>query len=169
MKRAIVLFPKFDPNGILWEIRKKYDPLADFIESHITVVFPFNSNLSIDRLERDMSEALQGSHQFEIRLQDFTGDFRDGYLFLNVKKGNDPIIALHDRLYNGVLKKFLFRGLTFCPHLTVGRLTNRMEFDRAIDRLSGCQESFETVINTIFVVNIDGTEHAKIEFSIELD
>lgn len=116
-----------------------------------------------------MSGALQGSHPFEMRLQDFTGDFRDGYLFLNVKKGNDPIVAVHDRLYNGVLKKFLFRGLTYCPHLTVGRLPNRVEFDRAIDRLSSCQESFEAVVNTIFVVNIDGTEHAKIEISIKLD
>lgn len=168
MKRAIILFPKFDSKGVLREIRKQYDPLADFIEPHITVVFPFDGGSPADELKWHLSKTMRGFHRFEVRLQGFTGDFRDGYLFLNIKKGNDSIIALHDKLYTGMLKNFLFRSVTYCPHLTVGRLPNRMEFDRAIDRLSGYQEKFETVIDKIFVENIDGTEHAKTEFSLEL-
>lgn len=85
------------------------------------------------------------------------------------KKGNDWIIELHDKLYTGILQDFLIRNVTYCPHLTVGRLTDRMEFDLAIDWLNGCQESFETVIDRVFIENIDEAEHAKAEFSIELD
>jgi hypothetical protein len=44
-----------------------------------------------------------------------------------------------------------------------------MEFDRAIDRLSGCQNNFKTVIDRVFIENLDGAERAKTEFSIELD
>lgn len=107
--------------------------------------------------------------KFNVQLKDFTGDFRDGYLFLNVKKGNDNIIELHDKLYSGILRSFLFRKVTYCPHLTVGRLQLQIDFDQALDELSCYDETFETVIDKIYIENIDIMEHSTIEFSVDLE
>ena len=115
------------------------------------------------------NKVLKGIKKFAVQLKDFTGDFRDGYLFLNVKKGNDNIIELHDKLYSGILRSFLFRKVTYCPHLTVGRLQQQAEFDKALDELSCCGGSFETVIDKIYVENIDKLERSKIELSFDLE
>lgn len=169
LKRAIILFPSFDNINIIEGIREKYDPLANCIAPHITIVFPFDSDMSTDDLKLHFNKVLKGMKKFNVQLKDFTGDFRDGYLFLNVKKGNDNIIELHDRLYSGILDPFLFRKLTYCPHLTVGRLQQQIEFDKALDELSCYSESFEIVIDKVYIENIDTIEHSTIEFSYDLE
>ena len=46
-KRAIILFPKFCSNtDLIQDIRDRYDPLASKIAPHITLVFPFESEIS---------------------------------------------------------------------------------------------------------------------------
>lgn len=102
-------------------------------------------------------------------LNNITGDYRDGYLFLNVKKGNDNIIELHDKLYSGLLEKFIFRKVTYCPHLTVGRVLDQKEFDGVIDEFSCHNEIYEIVIEKVFVENIDLDENSIIEFSFDLE
>jgi len=169
MKRAIVLFPSFENMDHLNNLRDRFDPLANYIAPHITVVFPFESDLSTSDLRLHIRETLRGIKRFHIQLKDVTGDFRDGYLFLNVKKGNDPIIELHDRLYSGILECFLLRKVTFCPHITVGRVQQQIEFDQAIDELGGVGESFETVMDQVSLVNIDDMEHSSIEFLFDLE
>lgn len=150
-------------------IREKYDPLANHIAPHITIVFPFDSHISTHDLKSHFNKVLKGIKKFNVQLKDFTGDFRDGYLFLNVKKGNDNIIELHDKLYSGVLENFLFRKVTYCPHLTVGRLQQQIDFDKALDELSCYDESFEAVIDKIYIQNIDIIEHCTTEFSFDLE
>lgn len=102
-------------------------------------------------------------------INSITGDYRDGYLFLNVKKGNDKIIELHYKLYSGLLEKFIFRKVTYFPHLTVGNVFDQKEFDRAIDELSERNEIYETVIDKIFVENIDSDENSITEGIFDLE
>lgn len=169
MKRAIILFPKFNNIHIINTIREKYDPLSNYIEPHITIIFPFESDISTKELKNHFNESLKGIKKFNVKLKDITGDFRDGYLFLNVKRGNDQIIELHDKLYTGILKEFLYRKITYSPHLTVGRVGDQIEFDNAVNELSYYDESFETIIDKIFVENIDENENSIIEFSVDLE
>jgi 2'-5' RNA ligase len=169
VKRAIILFPSFDNINIINKIREKYDSLANCIPPHITIVFPFDSDISIDDLKSHVNKVLKGTKKFNVQLKDFTGDYRDGYLFLNVKKGNDNIIELHDKLYSGILEHYLFGKIIYCPHLTVGRLHKEIEFDKALDELSCYDESFEIVIDKIFIENIDDIEHSTIEYSFDFN
>ena len=168
MKRAIILFPSFEQMHILQTIREQYDPLANCIAPHITLVFPFDSDIPTEDLRLHMNEALKGIKKFCVRLNGFTGDFRDGYLFLNVKQGNDAIVELHDRLYSGILERFLFRGITYCPHVTVGKLQQQAEFENALEQLRGVTDRFETEIAAVYVENIDDLEHSTIELAFEL-
>lgn len=169
MKRAVILFPKFNNIDSINDIRKKYDPLANYIGPHISIVFPFESDLTINELKEHFTESLKGIKKFNIMLNNITGDYRDGYLFLNVKKGNDNIIELHDKLYSGLLEKFIFRKVTYCPHLTVGKIFDQKEFDDAVDELSCHNEIYETLIDKIFVENIDLDDSSIVEFIFDLE
>lgn len=169
MKRAIILFPGFNNMDIIQGLREKYDPLAHYIPPHITIVFPFESDISTEELTVHFDKVLKGIKKFNVQLNGFTGDYREGYLFLNVKKGNDNIIELHDRLYCEILKPFLFNKVTYCPHLTVGRLQQQVDFDKALDELSYYSNIFETVIDKIYIESIDSSERSTIEFSYDLD
>ncbi|WP_026884721.1 2'-5' RNA ligase family protein [Clostridium akagii] len=169
MKRSVILFPKFNNYNSINSIREKYYPLVKCIPPHITIVFPFESNISTNELNEHFKESLKGIKKFDIQLKDITGDFRDGFLFLNVKKGNDNIIELHDKLYSGILQNFLIKKITYCPHLTVGRLKEQKEFDNVINELSCFSGKFKTVIDKIFVENIDINEKSIIEFSFGLE
>lgn len=168
MKRAIVLFPKFRNMEAIQAIRERFDPLVEYIAPHITLVFPFESALSTDELKAHLSHTLAGMRPFTVRLNGVTGDFRDGYLFLNVKQGNDSIIDLHDRLYSGALEPFLLRKVTYCPHITVGRVLEPSAFDRALEELAGFQESFEAEIDKVYVENIDSSDRSTIELIFAL-
>ena len=164
MKRAIVLFPKFHNIDAIQAARERFDPLANYIAPHITLVFPFECALSAEELRAHLHTALAGAKKFNVRLSGVTGDVRDGYLFLNVKQGNDEIIDLHDRLYSGALESFLYRKVTYCPHVTVGRIEQQDAFDLAVIFEKPCglqsiQQDFSAN-----VVQIPATPVRRIEF-----
>jgi 2'-5' RNA ligase len=169
MKRAIVLFPIFHNIEAIQAVRERFDPFANYIAPHITLVFPFESALSTEELRTHLHTALAGVKKFNVRLSGVTGDVRDGYLFLNVKQGNDEIIDLHDRLYSGALGSFLYRKVTYCPHVTVGRIEQQDAFDLALEELAGFRECFEAEIDKIYVENIDSRERSTVELVFELE
>ncbi|WP_313343152.1 hypothetical protein [Sedimentibacter sp.] len=51
--RTIMIFPEFENIDVINDIRKKYDPLADLVLPHITLVFPFDSELKNIKLLRE--------------------------------------------------------------------------------------------------------------------
>jgi 2'-5' RNA ligase len=80
------------------------------------------------------------------------------YLFLNVKEGNDRLIALHDCLYSDLLSPFLLAEHTFVPHLTVGRLPNESAWRSAVSEVCklSINEQFLVTSVSIYVVESDG-------------
>ena len=168
MRRSVIFFPEFCNMDVIHQIRSVYDPLANCIAPHITLVFPFDSGLMTEELRTHAVNALAGVGKFSVALQGITGDARDGYLFLNVMQGNDQIIDLHDRLYAGLLSPFLSRRMTYVPHLTVGRLREKEAFEHAAEALATMQDRFEAVIGKVYVERIGEDESSLIEFAVEL-
>ncbi len=164
-QRAILVFPKFEKVHLIQELRQQFDPLAHIIEPHITLVFPFESQLSTEDLQSHLHGAVQGLNPFPILLRGITGSESE-YLFLNVKRGNDELIELHDRLYSGVLAHHLLHECTFLPHLTVGRLSSRTSFLNALEIARKVEVGFQTVVAELTVYQVEG--HPPIEFSIAL-
>ena len=153
LKRAIVLFPKFENVYPIEQLRKQFDPLALTIKPHITVVFPFESDLQIEQLHAHVWQAIQGIGPFKAGLCGITGADEE-YLFLNVKKGNDEIIELHDRLYSGLLAEHLCITHTYIPHLTVGRLKDKEDFSAAFETTKTMNLLFQTIIEEVAVYRI---------------
>ena len=116
--RYIALFPEVPPE--VQELRSACDPLAEIVSPHLTLVFPFVSDVADDRILAHLESCLPiRSASTGIRLHGITA--HGEHLFLNVKSGNDTLISLHDRLYTGLFALHLSPLFTFIPHLTVGR------------------------------------------------
>jgi 2'-5' RNA ligase len=167
VKRAIVILPKFDGLNRIDQLRRQFDPLASRIAPHITLVFPFESDLSADRLRAHIGQAVQGVAPFPVHLQGITG--HDGeYLFLNVVRGNDPLIDLHDSLYSGPIAAHLRPEIPYHPHVTVGRLADRTEFSKALAVAREAAASFQTVVREIATVRIESDGEIWEEFRVSL-
>lgn len=70
--RAIMIFSEFKNINIINDIRKKYDPLANLVLPHITLVFPFDSKLTNEELNLYMRESLKDIHPLKIELEGFS-------------------------------------------------------------------------------------------------
>ena len=55
----IMIFPEFDNMEVIDKIREQYDPLANLVRPHITIVFPFDSDRSNEELKAVLENRLQ--------------------------------------------------------------------------------------------------------------
>jgi 2'-5' RNA ligase len=119
MLYALVFRPKIDTSKID-EFRQKYDPHVDLIQPHITLVFPINDkNIDKTVLKNHTKDVLKGEKAFKLHLQGLDKSW-DHWLNLILKEGNDEVIALHDKLYTGILAPFFRKDLGYIPHIGIG-------------------------------------------------
>lgn len=161
--RTIMIFPEFENINVINDIRKEYDPLADLVLPHITLVFPFDSELTNEELKLHLNESLEGIHPFKIELKGFSKqeDTYGNYLFLNVVQGIDVIKNIHDMLYKNKLKQF-DACRDYVPHMTVGKVSSMDLFNKAFDDVSKCNDKFSTVVKKISVEMIGKHEESII-------
>jgi 2'-5' RNA ligase len=167
VRRAIVIAPRFERVERIAELRRAYDPLAFVVPPHITLVFPFSSDLTTAALAAHVTTAVAGIAPFPIELRGVTGD-ADEHLFLTVKRGNDDIIALHDRLYTGPLAPFRSLRHTFVPHLTVGRLERPAAFAVALAHATRLGDTFATQACEVTVFRIGSGNTCVVELTAPL-
>ncbi|MFW6287614.1 MAG: 2'-5' RNA ligase family protein [bacterium] len=173
LKRCILVFTEFNNMEILDAIRDKYDPLDDHVRPHITLVFSFESNLVRSEIERHMVEVLSGVNPFALQLRGIRSNKSNygNFIFLDVKKGNEEIIDIHNNLYTGLLEKYKPRWLienSYKPHMTVGRIDSEEKFQLALDEVADIQDIFQTEVDKITVEIIDQNEDSIIELEVRL-
>lgn len=171
-KRCVLVYPNFENRGVIDAIRDKYDPLCNVIDPHITLVFPFGSDLSARALAEHTQEALLGFEPFHLRMKGLTASIEpDGnYLFLNVAQGLQELYGLSRKLYTGILAEYqsdLYRA-RYCPHITVGKL-GKSEDHRGIIRRIGNQETeFACDIDCVHIEIIKESDSAILEVTHEM-
>ena len=77
---AVVHYPNLDTQRIN-QFRKKYDPQADLIEPHITLMFPVPESIGENNLVNHLERVLHGRERFPIHLKGLQRS-RDDYLYL---------------------------------------------------------------------------------------
>lgn len=161
--RTIMIFPQFENIRIIDDIRKRYDPLSELIRPHITLVFPFESDLTNEELAEEITNKISTTKPFILRLSGISkcNDQFGNYIFLNVKKGKKELIYLHDSLYSGILNEHNL-GLKYIPHMTVGKLSTVEEMDMAYDVLKRMEIEFDTVVYKISVEMIGENDESII-------
>lgn len=147
-----MIFPHFENINLINEIREKYDPLANLVLPHITLVFPFDSPISNEALSKFMDNKLEGIPPFKICLQGIKKqeDPNGNYLFLMVYEGQEEIKQIHKLLYSDMLKQYDI-GLAYKPHMTIGKLNTIQEMNAAYEDVNRLTEAFITDVDTISV------------------
>lgn len=168
-QRAIIIFPRFDgdDSNLIQTIRNKYDPLASKIAPHITLVFPFESEISSNVLRQHVDKCLQGHKAFSLIMQGISYE-QGNYLFLNLIQGKEYIVDIHNVLYGGLLERFLAKKHSYKPHLTVGRSNDLPVNEAAMIELKNFDYKFETKVNKITTEIILDDLSSKVDFEIEL-
>ena len=168
-KRVVVAFPRIEDaaewNQIL-SVRDRFDPLAGKVAPHLTLASPFEDSRSDLALEQHLRTALADVHGFAVTLRGVT--VHEGeYLFLNVKRGNDALVLLHDTLYAEVLAAHRVRTHTFVPHVTIGRLSGK-DLPVALDATSGLTSTIQATVGSVSVyrVEADGTRPVLFELPL---
>lgn len=133
-------------------IRQDYDPLANQVPAHITLVFPAQWQ-NIDQVTQHAKHIAAGTMPFQIRLSGFSGQ-DDELIFLNIKRGNDQLIELHDNLYSGVLAEHVVPWMTFVPHMTIGRLGSLELLKQSLQALSTVNIDEKFIVRKLAVIEI---------------
>lgn len=172
VERCIMIFPEFSNIEIINSIRDKYDPLAKHVRPHITLVFPFQSDIGSTELREHLEKVLASVKPFHITLQGISAVQSFGYyLFLNIINGKEEIIDLNKRLYTDLLEPICppwLKNGGFTPHMTLGKLATEEEHKAAALAVKGINDIFETSVTKISVEIIDESEDSIIEMEIGL-
>lgn len=173
LKRCIMVFPKFENGEMIDRIREKYDPHANLVKPHVTLVFPFDSDIAAGDLKEHISSVVSGTSSFELVLNGITPVHSGGkYLFLNLVKGKDEMIDLHKRLYTGILENYVPEwpeGQDFLPHMTVGSFEKEHDFEVAIHDTKDISDVFKTIVSEVAVEIIGQNEESIIELVIPFE
>ncbi|BCB04301.1 2'-5' RNA ligase family protein [Bacillus sp. KH172YL63] len=169
MQLAVHLFPRAEQIANIQEIRRQYAPLSDKIPPHVTLVFPFTPHHSAADILLHVRSAADRTPPFHVTFEGVSPS-DGGYIFLNVIKGADSIISLHDELYRGLLSRFLNHQYPYTPHMTLGRLESELDFHRALLDCKDKVESFSVLVEDIIVEEIDDEEYSNVigKFSLRV-
>ncbi|MBQ7919476.1 MAG: 2'-5' RNA ligase family protein [Lachnospiraceae bacterium] len=167
--RTIMIFPQFDNVELIDQIRDKYDPLADLVRPHITLVFPFESPMSKGELAEILEKRLQAIEPFALELCGISKqeDTFGNYLFLDVIRGGEEISQIHRILYENEFKEF-DKGYPYIPHMTIGKLPTPQELDDAYDAIKNESHRFLTEVQKISVEMIGVNEQSIIVIEKQL-
>ena len=168
LKRSIIIFPQFGKDtDLIQNIRHKHDPLASKIAPHITLVFPFESEISSNVLHQHIETQLDGLKSFSLSFQGISHE-EDNYLFLNIIKGREQIIKIHNLLYQGILNRFLSQRHQYKPHVTLGRFENLSTAKTAMKELKSFDRQLKTQIDKISTEIILEDSVSKVDFTVKL-
>lgn len=146
--------------GFSWlqELRLKFDPLAEKIPAHVTLVFPFSSGRPESEFIDHISSTRDSIADFSFSLAE--PENHKGYCWFPVSDGAEDFIFFHQKLYSGFLKKYLDTSRTYRPHVTVGR----WETDREGEvQLQLCRQLFEAHSGQVYSFMLGSTVLEKID------
>ncbi len=167
--RTIMIFPEFTNMEVIDDIRNQYDPLAKLVRPHITLVFPFESQISNEELKHILNVRLQGIKSFELKLGGISKheDTYGNYLFLDVLQGAEEVVYIHQLLYDNEFKEYDV-GLKYIPHMTIGKLPTAELLNNAFNNIKSPDYTFSTIVKKISVEMIGDNEESIIIIEKEL-
>lgn len=158
---VIVIFPARTYGDDIERFRVAWDPLAEEIRGHITLVYPFQTDLSEDQLRATVAEVARSHHPFAVELGDPT--VHEGeYLFLLPRIGGEQIEQLHRELYVAIPDAQL--RVEFVAHMTIGRNADPRIIERACREASANGFAVRGCADQVSVYRIQPSGARPIEF-----
>lgn len=166
MNYAVVYFLKNSES--INEFRQKYDPLANIIHPHVTIVAPIAvEQLDEQSLIMQIQTILQQWKPFPVIFSELEKSW-DNCIFLTATEEIATIRSLHDNLYSGLLAKFQ-HDTVYVPHVTLGDFDKHPNlFTQAF--LEATQQAFvlTEIVDTLSLIKGDGKSPTRTiqEFSL---
>lgn len=150
-ERTVMIFPQFCNGEVINEIRQKFDPLYNLVKPHITLVFPFKSAMSDAELSQRLEKCLKETTCFPLRLQGISRqeDCYGNYIFLNVDRGYQEIVKMHNALYSDIFGKC--PNQPYIPHMTIGNLDSVEKMESAYNCIKKIDICLETIVDKVSV------------------
>lgn len=116
---AIVIFLPSHLDELIYPLRQKFDPLYNKVPGHITIVFPFETTMTLNDLSTVVKQELQSVRPIEIELESI-GDFYPISPTIYWKlKTCEPIKMLYHTLHTKLELPIPYKQ--YIPHVTVAR------------------------------------------------
>lgn len=165
--RSILIFPEIYNLDSIQATRAKYDSEYQHINPHISLVFPFDSNVSDSTLIQLVSPIIQNTKSFPITFNKLGFDDH-GYIWLEAAYGQDKCREIHDKLYaTTTLLPFLNSDIPYTPHLTIAHVPISQQAD-VLSRLDPKKLEFSTYIDEISIETIADDLDSQIITTIPL-
>ncbi len=151
---ALVHYPAID-QGLINQLRSKYDPQFHLIAPHITIMFPVPDSIGERGLVSHIESVLSHWEPFPICLKGYQRSW-DEYLFLLLNIGEVDVIRLHDEIYTGLLSKYRDDVRPFIPHVTLGAFSGRNEeYAQALNEAERLKLDYECVLDRLHLIKVN--------------
>ena len=167
-QRAIFLTVDLPQADKIDAIREQFDPLAGHVPPHITLVFPFDSEIPSEDLIDLITESIEETDFSYVEISLCRAILIEGFCFFPIKTGRDEIIDLHDRLYSTILEPYLAEEHDYVPHITVGR-TDEEEMVEALKKAADRVDLKKSgAVRSIILERISDDTSSVTEFELNL-
>ena len=171
MKRVIFVEPQIDIPETIFDIFKKHNPDSSFVNPHICLVFPFESDLETKALESIINDVFRKYSSFDIQLSGLSVSYEktNNFLFLNVIDKLNTLKQMSSDLYNSLGDNAKIRG-QYTPHITIAKSKSIEEINQIKkDSQALLQPNYNASITTIYckklIQGLNG--NVKLENEIE--
>ena len=162
-KRDILIMANFSNIDKIKDIQNKYYDVADKIEPHIAVAFPFDSNISDEELYNALSDVLEKYEPFKIVCHGVSTPVGESnYRFLNITLNKDIIKNISDDIYNNIIPEHLeYRNkYNYDPHISLA--------NKPLDKEIELDDFFEMVVDSLYVERIGENDESIKLYEIKL-
>ncbi len=166
---AVAWFPAFRGIERIEAFRARHDPMGTRIPAHVSLVFPFETNLTLLQLETHVRRVAAKWPPVPVTFRAIRLHANE-FVFLMASRGTDSIAALHDKLYTRSLRPHLRPEFAYEPHITIARQLDPARLDAAFDE---AKDEFSTehagVMREIDLLSVDADGKIESLRSIPLD
>ncbi len=162
-KRDILIMVNFPNIDKIKEIQRKYYDIADKIEPHIAVAFPFDSEISDEELYNKLCKVLLKYKPFKIVCHGVsTPKGESNYRFLNIIENKDIIKNMSDDIYKDIIPEHLeYRNkYNYDPHISLA--------NKPLDEELNLDDTFEMVVDSLYVERIGDNDESIKLYSLKL-
>jgi len=127
---AVAWFPSFRGIERVEAFRARHDPIAAKVPAHLTLVFPFATNLTRLQLETHVRRVASKWPPVPVTFRAIRMHANE-FVFLMAARGAASVTALHEALYTRSLRPHKRPEFAYEPHITLARHAEPVSLERA--------------------------------------
>jgi len=152
---AVAWFPAFRGIERIEALRARHDPMAAQVPAHLTLVFPFGTNLKRLQMETHVRRVAAKWPPIAVTFRAIRMHGNE-FVFLMAGRGAASVTAFHDRLYTRSLRPHLRPEFPYEPHITVARQAEPARLERAYHEAKDeLQEEYVDVLREVDLLAVE--------------